>query len=317
MSKIKSRISSVTRSVEVESDHIDLKSTRHKGLVAYRATLTETVTTVRNKRTFKKEPRVQTFSGVCKKSELDSLLSGKALSAPGHATVSRGIWTSCIIAVRPEYLEVARKVGWRYDSPNPYEGTDVSDPLTAMENGEEVLFIESHGCSHQLFDLDGEPLPVALFFSYIEGGFDESNYDLAKAVQILKARDDVTLVEGGGERSYRYSSKEIPDDDPRKYIGKIPNYNAQRNHTTSIAFAWHPSTEDFRAVWEEVSKKDKDPGSDALRLAVFNTDALGLRKGGAAHFNDYYKNLRDNNPDGSTRRDRYEEDDDDDDDCYC
>lgn len=305
--KIKSRRSAVTRSVEVESDHIALPSALHKGIVAYRAVFTERVTTVRNKRTYEKKPTVRTYSGVCKKSELDALLSGKVQMAPSHASVPRGCWTSAIIAVRPEYLEAARKIAWRIPhDENPYEGTDVEDPLTAIENGEEVIFIESYGASHQLFDLDGEALPVALFFNYTDGGFSEGKYDLVKAVEILRKRDDITLEEGGGER-FPGSWSGDPED-PRRYVGTIPYYNAGRGRTACIEFGWHPSVEDFRTVWAAALKLRADPGSDEVRRAVFDTDILGLRAGGAAHFDDYYK----------TRRDFRDQDDEDyDNDCYC
>jgi hypothetical protein len=311
----KKRKSGVLRSVSVEAEHIDIPSTLYKGLVAYRVTYTESVTTCRNGRTNVKEGSVWSKGGVCMKGELDKVLAGKTQNLPEHATVMRDGWHSAIQAVKPEYLEVARKVGWYIDDDtDPYGGLDEKDPITALENGEDVRFIECHGASHQLFDLKGNALPVALNFNYIDGGLSEDRFDLVKAAEILMKRDDVILREGGGERYFDWRGDA---NDPERFVGRIPHYNAERGRSRCLAFRWHPTEDDYATAFAlaHEKRKGRNPNSGDLRwVALFDADVFGLVRGGAAHFSTFTKTLRDHNPDGSRRRRTYDYGDDHD--CY-
>lgn len=315
MIKPKKRKSEVSRSVSVAAEHIDIPSTQYKGLVAYRVTYTEKVVTRRNGRTYEKDGAVWAKGGVCMKGELDKVLSGKTQSLPERATVKRNGWHSAVLAVKPEYLETARKVGWYIDDgTDPYGGLDEKDPISALERGEDVRFIECHGAGHQLFDLNDNALPVALNFNYIDGGLAQDRFDLEKAARILMQRDDVVLAEQGGERFYGEWKGEA--DDPNRYIGNIPHYNAERGRNRCLAFRWHPTEDDYATAFAVArdKRKDKSPTSGDIRwVALFDLDVFGLVREGAAHFSTFTKNLRDHNPDGTRRRRTYEDDHD----CYC
>jgi hypothetical protein len=316
MIKPKKRKSEVSRSVSVEAEHVAIPSTRYKGLVAYRVTYTEKVVTRRNGRTYEKDGAVWSKGGVCMKGELDKVLSGKTQSLPEHATVKRDGWHSSIIAVKPEYLETARKVGWYIDDGSPYDGLDVKDPISALERGEDVRFIESHGAGHQLFDLNDNPLPVALEFNYIDGGMSEDRFDLEKVVRILLEREDVILAERGGERFYgEWRGK---PDDPARYIGGIPHYNRDRGRSQCVSFRWHPTEDDYATAFAIArdKRKDQSPTTGDIRwAALFDADVFGLVSGGASHFKVFTKTLRDHNPDGSRRRQIHDYEDYEDD-CY-
>lgn len=295
---MKKRSSMVTTVTEVEAEHFDIPSEIHKGLVAYRATGRAFTNTVRNGRRYNGEPVEHVFAGICNKWALDDFLSGKSLTIPEYATVRRGEWSSAIIAVKPEYLRQARTKGWPYASvmgdEDPFHPLRVSDPIAATAAGEEFIFVEAYGAGHQLFDIDGFPLPNALRFNYIDGRFDNGVYDLEKAARILLGREDVVLTESGGQRYSAFGyGEEFAKDDPKRYIGSIPGYNANPGRDQCLAFLWQPSAEDYRRVFEAALKDGgRAPSSSDLRVACFSIDVFGLRAGGAAYFNDYYKDKR-------------------------
>ena len=266
---MKTRTSSIERKVVAEATHHDIPSTTHKGLVAYKATSREVVTTVRNGRTHVREGEAKTFQGVCKKSELDGFLSGKLIVLPEHAEVKRGDWHSAVMAVSPGYLEEARRTGFitshNWDA---LTSMTIKDPVAALDAGEEVNFIECTPSTNELHDLDGVPYPVAIRFGYIDGRTHSQMYDLKKAVGILSQRDDVTLTPQGAGATPRY-------------ITPAPHWSDEGgNH---IAFVWHPSREDYvRAVAYAALSYYRD-----IREAAFDLDLHGLHAGGARLHDDY------------------------------
>jgi len=295
----KHRSSKVTRSVEVTADYQPIPSTKHPGFVLYRATYTETVTSVRNGKSSKPVVTERPMTGIAPRGALEKLLSGETTTMP-RPVVKRDDWSSILSAVKPAFLEVARQIGFYTESgTNPYEGLTFEDPLTAMEAGEEVIFVEWHSAAHQMFDLEGRPLPVCLGFNYIDGGFSEDKYDLLKAASILLKRKDVTLHLAGGERSWQYCATKPDLTDPKLYIGNIPGYNAERGRSQCLSFRWHPTVEDYRKVFLAMEPK----AYAALRTACFTTDIFGLRAGGATHFDDPHKTRRAERDDDSDDRD--------------
>lgn len=134
--------------------------------------------------------------------------------------------------------------------------------------------------SHTAFDRNGLPLPVATFFSYMDGEFDEEHYDLGKAAEILLARDDVHVFpksEGWRDDPNREGRAETV----AQAISRIPGYNAGEGRTQTIHFAYRPSVEDYRRVWDKAaSYGGKAPGTNRRR-AIEDLDMLGLKAGGA------------------------------------
>jgi hypothetical protein len=272
---MKTRTSSLERKVVVEAVHHAIPSTAHKGFVAYSATSREVVTSVRNKRTLVQEAEVKTFTGVCKKGELDGFLSGKLTVLPGHAEVKRGDWTAVIIAVRPGYLEEARLVGWGHsENWTELDALRIKDPIASLKAGEEVLFIECSGSNYLLFDMDRVPYPVSLRFDYMSGYTDNLHYDLDKAVEILSERDDVTMTakEGYG-RAARAS-----------FVLDVPGYNCEGGRTRHVEFLWQPTREDYVRAYND-STQDH---FRSVRESVFRLDLLGLRAGGAARHDTFH-----------------------------
>lgn len=173
--------------------------------------------------------------------------------------------------VPQKFLEHMAKVPWGMNgyevfSELCHDSFDVldADP-SALERLVEVSFE-----SHMIFDLSGNPFPVAKGIDYISSNINDENYDLNKAVKEFKKRGDITF------------------DDSDTPIQRIPYYNASRSRSSFIPCVWSPSRETYTKVWNECKKMGGKYPSVNFWPAVFNIDALGLRACGAAKFDSFY-----------------------------
>lgn len=219
------------------------------------------------------DPRVH--CGICFESELRRAMRGDL--SPGkipHPALERqckGLdpHATVVLMVKPSYVEALVRHGYGSDrgSGGPWDDVHkIEDPVSDM--GEPYVLVEADISAHMAYTYPERlPLPVALYFDYIEAQMVESRFDLVKAAEILMGRPDVTLRPHGGERGGSYRLKE---DDPRYWVGGIPGYNAAPGQTECLAFYWHPSVEDYRQAWT--------PGclrSDVIRAAL-GQNLLGL-----------------------------------------
>jgi len=132
-------------------------------------------------------------------------------------------------------------------------------------------FILSDWSSYMIFDLDGSPLPCAIYMDYIEAGLSNGRYDLVKAKKILEKRNDIDGL----------------------ILTDVPYYNCSSGCSKYIRLIWQPSKKDYQKMWEKcLSYKTQWP-STTMAHAIFDLDLLGLRKGGAAYFDEFYKSKED------------------------
>jgi hypothetical protein len=110
-----------------------------------------------------------------------------------------------------------------------------------------------------LFDIDGNPLPVAMLLDSTYA-LNPRAYDMGKTRNILTAREDVVAAPGGWGRP---------------------------------TFLWQPSHDDYAAVWAKgktyLKGGGQSPGKAEMFRACFDLDIFGLRAGGAALFTSFYK----------------------------
>lgn len=170
----------------------------------------------------------------------------------------------------------------------------VAEPDTRMPS-EELVRDPTEGSSHRLFDVEGRPLPVGMHFSYIDGRFDNGTYDLNKALEILRKRDDIRFI---AEDRWQKAGE----------INRIPGYNAERGRDQCIAFMWMPSVEDYRRMVAKCEEYGHQYPSVMRYQAMFDLDIFGLRAGGAAKFNDFYGHEE---PDDTTSDDDFNDDNED------
>lgn len=132
--------------------------------------------------------------------------------------------------------------------------------------------------SHLIFDRNGEPLPTAIYFSYLSGGFKDGSYDLKKALAVLSKNEQVvapTPKAGSGDGHLK--------------ISKVPYYNAGPGCNTEIEFVFQPTAEQMRKIWAQAKRLNEKYPSVARHEAIFELDLLGLRKAGAARYDNFYK----------------------------
>lgn len=174
-----------------------------------------------------------------------------------------------------EQLAGIRKVGWgfladyRKDKINKAERPGIFDYLVAGGDPSNVLRTDGW---NQFYSLDDEIVPTAVWFDYIDAHIDNSRYDLAKLVDILRTREDVEFFDGG-ERQYWKVDADRPE------IKSIPSYNAEGGRTQYAPFFWLPSLEVMKLLEADMSNRYK---------TIFEQDLLGLRAGGAAKFEGFY-----------------------------
>lgn len=126
--------------------------------------------------------------------------------------------------------------------------------------------------SHMLFDRFGEVLPTGVLFDYMHGNLRDGAYDLEKVVKLLSGREGV-----------------IPFEGKKLTIEAVPHYNRYYGCRSHVSFIFQPTLKEMRAMWAKMKELDKDFPSTAGHHAIFELDLLGLRKGGAAKYENYWE----------------------------
>lgn len=126
--------------------------------------------------------------------------------------------------------------------------------------------------SHMLFDRFGEVLPTGVFFDYMHGNLRDGAYALEKVVKLLSGRRGVIPLAG-----------------EKLAIEAVPHYNSEYGCRAHVSFIFQPTLEEMRAMWAKMKELNKAFPSTAGHLAIFELDLLGLRKGGAAKYENYWE----------------------------
>jgi hypothetical protein len=166
----------------------------------------------------------------------------------------------------PEFLEFRRTCISGLDKKEEDQARKTLSRKKYFDSLESGIVIRGDG--DMMFDLDDNPLPIAIYFDYIMAHMDNTNYDLEKAVEILKKNPQVRFI-----KQDRWCDT---------IIEPIPSYNASEERNQCITFVFSPTSEQAKAMWN-IQKRHKYPGTERFR-AVFELDLLGLRSGGAAKF---------------------------------
>lgn len=261
--------------------------------VVYRLTTTKVTTTTRPGAKPREDRKEVVREGLCRKGLLTAFLQGKADSLACHIWRKDGedLRGGALCYVSDELLHFLqfRGADWLPEERNAYYAKhgelgpprpEVSDePFTALTEGgsfDNVAYIDWG--NHQAWDRQERALPVARSFSYISARMHNGCYDLERAAAILQARDDVVLF-----------AKRWGD----RLIHTIPHYNATSSQTHHLSFLWQPTAEDCRKVEARCQEIGGKYPSTNWRKAVFDLDLLGLRAGGAAKYDDFWGNDKD------------------------
>lgn len=104
-----------------------------------------------------------------------------------------------------------------------------------------ISFVDGH-----VYNAQKKRLAKGVMFDYSRGGIDNGRYDLKEIWEMLKDRDDVTLLSKG--------------------IESIPYYNCSEGCSKHIRFMWNPSQEQFDLVSDESSSHAMEEAIKAKML---------------------------------------------------
>lgn len=153
-------------------------------------------------------------------------------------TQDKNFGVFCVVA--PELLERLRVKGWFLDDKDL--ALIVKEPFQHIIDGKPYQVVRLRHYDHSLFNLEGQQLPVAMHFSYIDGRVNDYSFDLKGLLKHLQGRKDVTI------QCERHS------DQP---IHRIPSYNAGDTcGYNGLSFIWHPEADLFRQYCAEAAQCD-------------------------------------------------------------
>jgi hypothetical protein len=224
----------------------------------------------------KPEPRVSVTEGVTSKKGIDAFREGAETLphyAPGQAAVLG----------TPALVEAMRTHGWLDDEFHALIRAEIDTPYTRWASGgytaEDIILFE--GGAHMTYDWQGVPMSCAIAFDYISARMNDGQYDLKRALEILKARSDIRFW---GADSWEKDGE----------VRTVPGYNRSSGCREFISFVWMPSREDYLKMWARACSYGNKTHSSVERYrAIFDEDLLGLRAGGAARNPDFYGHVVD------------------------
>ena len=131
--------------------------------------------------------------------------------------------------------------------------------------------------SHMLFDHEGQILPKAFTFNYINGEIKDGRYDLAKLIELLKDDPRVTPL-------FEKRTSHLQQDPGVLSIHQVPSYNVSPGCNAYVPFLFSPTKEDMQKMWEKAKSYQTIYPSTKLVEAMEDLDILGLSAGGATRF---------------------------------
>lgn len=194
--------------------------------------------------------------------------------------------------VTDEDLKIAQACGFSTYGERVYRRNPIPAPeeIFAQMKSDPSLFehlvVEDHG-AHLLRDLNGDFVPTATFFSYIDNNLNETDYDLKKVVRLLRLRRDVIIVDESKPTRFANCFEALAQGEniaaePGKEIYPIPYYNAEDGRQESVQFLWQPSKDDFQRVMDSRGKRSVK--SAALELDFFGLSSCEYKTGATLKF---------------------------------
>lgn len=146
---------------------------------------------------------------------------------------------------------------------------DIFDYIIGGGDLSRIVYIKTY--DHSVWRLDGTMFPTPITFDYISAKMNSNTYDIPRAFDILKKRDDVIFLDDHHEVAAEPS------------VLRVPYYNSDCGHSC-LAFLWKPTQEQADRIYAAKG----GGGSSIGYKMIFDEDMIGLRAGGAALFDDFY-----------------------------
>lgn len=127
---------------------------------------------------------------------------------------------------------------WEGDTHNKFEECRIKEPYTyLLRDGKDVALYNVSWYDYSIYDIEGNKLPTAICFDYIQSHMHDGNFDLSVVIEILKKRSDIKFIKEVKRENIVYTNE------PK--IFNIPYYNCEANKHHYLYFVWMPSAEDF------------------------------------------------------------------------
>lgn len=131
-------------------------------------------------------------------------------------------------------------------------------PYDHIEDKDYEIIIPYSG-SFMIFNLDREPIFWQSYFDYIQAGFDNSHYDLAKCLPIIRKNKNVKFIGDDG-------------------INPVEWYNNESGNRKYICFIYSPESKDLKKIWNKCLKMGRTHPSCNKDEAIYELDMLGVKK---------------------------------------
>lgn len=265
-----------------------------KNLSVFRQITTETVDTNEGSMKAPTDPKIAETTGLIDDKNLSFLKKGREFK-----TITKLV--TMTPALRAVFASMPYSDAWDHElfKTDAKRGVELFSHFQNGGTADDLVIMDTS--SHMLFDRHGDVLPVGIMFEYISHGMvTNASYDLTKAAELLLARDDVDVwAHQGSWKNDRiaytngHSRKEGVKlaETVEEAIFAIPSYNADRARNRCLYFIWKPTREQYSQVWEAAKAATRKGGypSTAMHQMIFELDMLGLRAGGAAKYDTYWK----------------------------
>jgi hypothetical protein len=177
----------------------------------------------------------------------------------------------------PETFEIARREGNPITNAEVYRrltadgllnATDKSNLVRLVADGfdyESILFYSVS--DYAITDVRGRPLPMAMRFDYMDGGFDNEKFDLDRVAEALSRNEEVEFL------ADRWQSRNDP-------VSEIPHYNAYEGRDRQVQFIWRPTDESWNLMLEKLGFDPADPKHLRIKpeMVARDIDFFGLEQ---------------------------------------
>lgn len=185
--------------------------------------------------------------------------------------------------VPPGFRDAARTKGYptalqEFEKQFVWKGDFMDQLVEGQVDFDDIIYLDNG--AHMLFDRFYEVLPTAISFDYSNRMVHDRAYHLDKALEVL-VKDPRVIPRASRETLRRY-----PDMANKLAITDADTFDDSVTRTIEFAFA--PTPDDMRTIWEKAKSYGTNYPSTMLRQAVFDLDMLGLRAAGAAKYDTFY-----------------------------
>jgi hypothetical protein len=177
----------------------------------------------------------------------------------------------------PEVMEIARRDGNPVTNSTAFSvltadgllhTTDKGSLVNAVAGGlgsENILFFSVS--DYAIIDVRGRPLPMALRFDYMAGGFDNERFDLDKVAEALSSNDEIEFLADRWQRR----------NDP---ISEIPHYSAYEGRDRQVQFIWRPTDASWSLMLAKLGFDPEAPGHLRIKpeMVARDIDFFGLEQ---------------------------------------